>query len=159
MISKKKVYELLAELKAQMTTQTEIKIVEKLEKEFQIMDGEIWRDIEGYEGLYQVSNKGRVKSLHWKEDRLLRTTLDSHNYPKTNLCKNHVQLTYLVHVLVATAFIPNPDNKPVVNHKDCDKENNCVENLEWVTYSENLVHAIKMGRKIYKKKSNKSKSC
>lgn len=157
MISKKKVDELLSELKAHMTTQTEISLIEKLKEEFQIMDGEIWRDIAGYEGLYQVSNKGRIKSLRWKEDRLLRTTLDSHYYPKTNLCKDHVQLTYLVHVLVATAFIPNPENKPVVNHKDCNKENNCVENLEWVTYSENLVHAIKMGRKTYKKKNGGQK--
>ena len=71
MISKKKVDELLVELKAQMTTQTEIKLVEKLEEEFQIMDGEEWRDIVGYERIYQVSNKGRVKSLHWNCSELL----------------------------------------------------------------------------------------
>lgn len=98
---------------------------------------EIWHDIEGYKGLYQVSNKGRVKSLKWGKERILRPGINSSGYLLVKLCKNGVGLYKFIHRLVAQAFIPNPENKPQVNHKDENKLNNCVDNLEWSTAKEN----------------------
>lgn len=102
---------------------------------------EQWRDIPGYEGLYQVSSLGRVKSN--KRIKSLRT--DKRGYLTVWLCKDSVQKNYKAHRLVALAFIPNPENKKTVNHIDGDKQNNCVENLEWATHSENIIHANKTG--------------
>lgn len=98
---------------------------------------EIWRDIEGYEGLYQVSNKGHVKSLKWGKERILRPMINSSGYLKVQLYKNTAHQYRYIHRLVAITFIQNPDNKPQVNHKDENKLNNCVENLEWSTAKEN----------------------
>lgn len=92
---------------------------------------EIWKDIEGYEGLYQVSNLGRVKSLRYK--RILRGWLDKQCYAYVHI-KNK---PYKVHRLVAQAFIPNPDNKPYIDHINTIKTDNRVENLRWVTPKEN----------------------
>lgn len=114
---------------------------------------EIWTDIPGYEGLYMVSNLGRVMSLHCtsksaKESgvpnrRILKNTLSSSGYYHVQLYKSNKKVkTILVHILVARAFIPNPDNLPEVNHKDGNKSNNKSSNLEWVTKSQNTVHAI-----------------
>ena len=96
---------------------------------------EEWRDIEGYEGLYQISNKGRVKSLNYRMTRkegILKPN-DTQGYLQIRLCKNKNHKHYYVHRLVADAFIPNSNNLPEVNHKDEDKHNNCVDNLEWCT--------------------------
>ena len=90
---------------------------------------ELWKDIEGYEGLYQVSNLGRVYSK--KTNRFLTMKKGNHGYERVALFKDGKQKFYLKHRLVAQAFIPNPDNLPEVNHKDEDKSNNCVSNLEW----------------------------
>ena len=98
---------------------------------------EIWHDIEGYKGLYQVSNKGRVKSLKWGKERILRPGINSCGYLKVVLYKNTAAQHRLVHRLVAEVFIPNLENKPQVNHKDENKLNNCVNNLEWTTAKEN----------------------
>lgn len=104
---------------------------------------EIWRDIEGYDGLYQVSNCGRVKSLNYgREGRILKASLKS-GYPFVQFGKCGRQI--YVHRLVAKAFIPNPDNKPEVNHIDGNKTNNHADNLEWGTRSENNVHAVRLG--------------
>ena len=112
---------------------------------------EVWKDIKGYEGLYQVSNFGRVKSLtrlskqnHLLPERFLKTN-ENDRYLRVDLWKDGKHKFYEVHRLVAAAFIANPENKPVVNHIDGDKHNNNVNNLEWCTVSENNKHAYKMG--------------
>lgn len=104
---------------------------------------EIWRDIPTYEGLYQVSNFGRVKSLgrfgynlflgrYWRRERILRPHKHSNGYIDVELCKDGIKTKFLVHRLVARAFIPNPENKPLVDHIDTDRTNNRAENLRWV---------------------------
>ena len=105
---------------------------------------EIWKDIEGYEGLYQVSSWGRVKNS--RTGRVLKAGKHKDGYLQVLLCKNGKRTTYRVHRLVAQAFIPNPQNKPQVNHIDEDKENNRVENLEWVTNTENINHGTHNAR-------------
>ena len=95
---------------------------------------EIWKDIKGYEGLYQVSNKGRVKSLNYRrtgKEGILKGKPDKDGYLRVGLCKNKKQKPFYIHRLVAKAFLPNPNNLPEVNHIDENKENNHVENLEW----------------------------
>lgn len=92
---------------------------------------EKWCPIKGYEGLYQVSDKGRVKSLKFGKERILKSARDTGGYLLVALCKNGEQKTYKVHRLVAQAFIPNPNNLPEINHKDEDKTNNSAQNLEW----------------------------
>lgn len=110
---------------------------------------EIWRDIEGYEGLYQVSNLGSVRSLdridsigRHRKAKILKPSF-SRGYPYVNLCKKSKMQFYRIHRLVAIAFLPNPENKEEVNHIDGNTRNNCVDNLEWVTHSENIHHASK----------------
>ena len=116
---------------------------------------ELWKDIKGYEGLYQVSNLGRVKSLnknkvgrystYLKKGKILSCNYNHNRYGKITLYKNGKHKEKRVHRLVAEAFIPNPDNKPQVNHIDNNSKNNKVENLEWVTVKENVQHAYKIG--------------
>ena len=110
---------------------------------------EIWKDIEGFEGLYQVSSLGKVKSLnfnHTKKEKILKHGSSKEGYLRVNLCKEGKVTTHTVHRLVAQAFIPNPDNKSQVNHKDEDKTNNKVENLEWVTNKENINYGTRIER-------------
>ena len=110
-----------------------------------ILSCEIWKDIEGFEGKYQVSNKGRIKSLCFRTPRILRLCKDKTNYLRVALQGKNFIRNAAVHRLVAESFIPNPENKPIVNHIDGNKQNNCVENLEWATYQENSDHAWKTG--------------
>lgn len=116
---------------------------------------EIWRDIEGFEGLYQVSNKGRVKSLaryHVRNDRIMKTSYDKDGYKRVCLRNNGIKIYKLIHRLVAKAFIPNPNNYPVINHKDENHSNNKVENLEWCTVEYNNNYGTRNGnfrRKVY----------
>jgi len=112
------------------------------------MENEIWKDIAGYEGLYQVSNLGRVKSLY--RFIYLKFKKDKWGYPCVNLCKKK-KTRFFIHRLVAVAFIPNPGNKPEVNHKDGVKIRNFDTNLEWSTPLENTTHAIITGLRKYTK--------
>ena len=120
---------------------------------------EIWKDIKGYEGYYQVSNLGRVKSLaryifiirnrgrqtynQIVKEKILKTHKSSNGYLLVFFKKNNKSKPFFVHRLVATAFIPNIENKPQVNHKDGNKQNNYLDNLEWATNCENMQHAWK----------------
>ena len=100
---------------------------------------EIFKDIKGYEGKYQVSNHGNVKSLNYHrtgKERLLKPTLQTTGYLYVSLFKPLKR--FQIHRLVANAFIPNPNNLPCVNHKDEDKTNNHVDNLEWCTQLYNI---------------------
>ena len=94
------------------------------------MENEVWKDIEEYEGLYQVSNQGRVKSLWFGKEKILKPEKVRNGYLLVGLWKNGKPKMYQVHRLVALTFLPNPNNLPEVNHKDEDKTNNCVDNLE-----------------------------
>ena len=112
---------------------------------------EIWKDIEGYEGLYQVSNLGRVKSL--RRNIILKNKIESNGYERVVLSTNNNPKDYSVHRLVAIAFIPNPNNYPIVNHKDENRTNNCVDNLEWCTQKYN----VNYGTGIAKRARSQSK--
>ena len=126
------------------------------------MQKEVWKDITGYEGLYQVSNLSRVKSLdrykkaksgklYIRKGRVLKSIINGSKYYQVCLYKNNTQKIILVHRLVAKAFIPNPDNKPQINHIDNNPSNNNISNLEWTTQSENIRHADKQGRRDFSK--------
>lgn len=115
------------------------------------IENEIWRDIEGYEGLYQVSNLGRVKSLgndKTKKEKILSQYENKNGYLYVNLCKDGKMKTFRVHRLVANAFIPNPNGYRCVNHKDEDKTNNCVDNLEWCTHQYNNTFGTRIARAV-----------
>ena len=92
---------------------------------------EVWKDVFGYEGLYQVSNIGRVKSLKYGKERILKPLKDGGGYIFVHLCKNGERKMYKIHRLVAFTFLTNPQNLSDVNHKDEDKTNNSVQNLEF----------------------------
>ena len=112
---------------------------------------EIWKDITQYEGLYQVSNFGNVKSLPRKGTciypKKLKIRVGNRGYSTVTLSKNNIKKSFSVHRLVANAFIPNLKNLPQVNHIDGNKLNNNVENLEWVTAFDNIQHSIKTNLK------------
>lgn len=119
---------------------------------------EEWKDIEGYEGLYQVSNLGRVKSLprYWvRTERILTKK----GYPYVRVCLfKGTKRTYLsVHRLVAEAFIPNPDNKPIIDHIDGNPNNNSVSNLRWVDFKENSNNPISIERMSNAMKGNQNR--
>lgn len=101
---------------------------------------EIWKDISGYEGLYQVSNLGRIKSLkgyYHRKEKILKSGIRN-GYYVINLSKKRERKSYQVHRLVAQAFIPNPDNYLIINHKDENPLNNYVGNLEWCSQKHNV---------------------
>jgi hypothetical protein len=139
---------------------------ENLWKKFETDPSEVWKDVVGFEGLYQVSNMGRVRSLprtvnrsdgkrytnpasvltpRYRSDKLVK-------YFAVKLYKDWQNKDYSIHRLVAEAFIHNPENKPQVNHIDCNPANNNVSNLEWVTQKENSIHMAKLGRGEFKRK-------
>ena len=117
---------------------------------------EVWKEIEGYEGYYEVSSHGRVRSLDRYIDtvnvlgehlqklykgRVLKQWYMPKGYAQISLNKDDIRNNYLVHRLVAEAFIPNPDNLPIINHKDENKANNRADNLEWCDYHYNNTYA------------------
>jgi len=117
---------------------------------------EIFKDIQGYEGCYQVSNYGRVEnlsrlvpgklnSIREIAEKLLSPRYDGHHYYKVALHKDRARNNISIHRLVAVAFIPNPENKPFINHIDGNPLNNHADNLEWCTPSENVSHAFRIG--------------
>jgi len=131
---------------------------------------EIWKEIKDYEGLYMISNLGRVKSLSKvvfmevnnsffnSKESILSQSKNPKGYFFTGLTDLKIRKNKTTHRLVAIAFIPNPENKPCVNHIDGDKTNNNDWNLEWCTYSENTIHAYKIGLKKAIQGSNHSRS-
>ena len=122
---------------------------------------EIWKDVVGYEGLYQVSNMGRVKSFcqstkfHKQKEFILKPSLINTGYEVVTLYSKEKRKKFQIHRLVATAFIPNPNNLPCVNHKDENKENNSVENLEWCDYVYNSNYGTGIERSKEKRLGNK----
>lgn len=118
------------------------------------MKNEIWKDIKNYEGLYQVSNLGRVKSLNRIEksgnkfrkraEKILTQNI-TQGYKYVNICKNNKIKTYRIHRLVAETFLPNPEKLPQVNHIDGNKLNNDVNNLEWCSCKHNIQEAYRLG--------------
>ena len=112
---------------------------------------EIWKDIKNYEGLYQISNLGRIKSLrtfnsftktYYNREKILKGKIDTNGYVMVCLCKENKKYIR-VHRLVAETFIPNFKNYPIINHKDENKKNNRVDNLEWCTYTYNNSYGTK----------------
>lgn len=113
---------------------------------------EVWKDVKGYEGLYQVSSHGRLKRVFRnKKEHFLTGKRDKDGYTQVILSRNQKKKHFRLHRLVAEAFKPNPDSKPEVNHKDRNKQNNNASNLEWVTGSENVQHSFQTGRNVRKK--------
>ena len=110
------------------------------------MKKEIWKPVVGYEGLYEVSNWGRIKSIKFGKERILNPGTNSCGYLHVGLYKNGKRKIFLVHRLVAEAFIPNPNNLPCINHKDENKLNNSVENLEWCNSKYNNTYGTRIER-------------
>lgn len=115
------------------------------EIDYQDLPHEIWREVVGYEGLYQVSNFGRVKSFCRGKGKIIKSNVGIGGYLRVVLCKDFDKKNRFVHVLVAKAFIPNPEGKKQINHRDGNKKNNHVSNLEWMTPKENIRHALDTG--------------
>lgn len=109
------------------------------------MNEEVWRDIKGYEEKYQISNLGRVKSLSFNktgEKKLLKPHDNGNGYLTVCLWKDNRYKHKYIHRLVAEAFLPNPENKPCIDHINTNRDDNRIENLRWCTYSENLMNPI-----------------
>lgn len=105
---------------------------------------EEWRTVVGTDGMLEVSNLGRVRSLLRGEPYILKTQKDKKGYHRLRITIHRQKMCFKVHRIVAQAFIDNPDNLPQVNHIDGNKENNAVDNLEWVTNQQNVIHSFAM---------------
>ena len=115
---------------------------------------EIWKDVIGYEGMYQVSNCGRIKSLKRKfvlKDVILKNGINQNGYPVINLCDNGEQKLKTIHRIVLEAFTEPESHKNCINHIDGNKINNNINNLEWCTQKENVRHAFRIGLSKRKK--------
>ena len=102
---------------------------------------EHWKAIAGFEGIYEVSDQGRVKSLKCGKEKILKQWKDTYCYLKVGLCKDGHTKQLFVHRLVAEAFIQNPNNLETVNHRDEDKTNNVASNLEWMSREDNIIYS------------------
>ena len=111
---------------------------------------EIWKDIKGYEGMYQVSSEGRVKSLKFGKEKIMKNNKSEDGYLYANLYKDRKMKNFKVHRLVAQAFIDNPDNLLEINHIDEDKANNRVDNLEWCSRDYNINFGTRNEKVFYK---------
>lgn len=111
---------------------------------------EQWKPVPGYEGLYEVSNQGQVKG----PKGFIKPKIQYNGYARTELWKKGLRYRPSIHRLVAEVFIPNPENKPQVNHLDGNKLNNNVSNLEWCTVQENLLHSVILHQRFGEKASN-----
>lgn len=119
------------------------------------IEAEVWKPVVGYEEQYEVSNTGIIKGvdrmvltekgLRNIKGKVLKTRLNNHGYLEVRLSKNNKSTTTFVHILIARAFIPNPLNKPEINHINGIKTDNSLKNLEWCTRLENMQHANKIG--------------
>jgi hypothetical protein len=118
------------------------------------MENEIWKDVVGYEGIYQVSNNGLVKRISnirgvntkYQNNYFLKALDNGKGYLRIKLTNNGKSKRVMLHRIIAEAFIDNPLNKKCVNHINNIRSDNRIENLEWCTHSENTLHAIKCGR-------------
>lgn len=124
---------------------------------------EIWKDIKDYEGRYQVSNLGRIRSLldcflEPKEPTIKKTYIGTQGYEVVSFYKHTKMQLKKVHRLIAEAFVQNPDNKPFINHINGIKHDNRLDNLEWCTPKENMVHARDTGLNIRKKGEESNRS-
>lgn len=114
---------------------------------------EIWKDIDGYNGFYQVSNLGNIKSIGGRigtairQPRVLKQNLNAYGYPKVRLQRGSKDQTVTVHRLVALHFVQNPNKEETVNHIDGNKANNVYSNLEWTNRSGQMIHAYKLNLK------------
>lgn len=133
------------------------------------MGKEIWKDLPNYEGIYQISNMGRIKSLSRKRlvnkkrnsfclmpEKIMVIKTDKNGYCHVTLCKNNIRKTYWLHRLVLKNFVENPNNLPQINHINGNKSDNKLKNLEWCTPKHNYHEAVKLGlrnvkqRRLYK---------
>ena len=119
---------------------------------------EIWKDIVGYEGMYKVSNLGNVMSFWGKTPKLLKPAKAGKGYLVVLLSNNKYIKQFYLHRLVAQAFLPNPNNYPIINHKDENKLNNNVENLEWCSYQYNTTYGTAQDRRAKKLTNRKDQS-
>ena len=117
------------------------------------MEEEIWCPIKGYESLYEVSDQGRVKSLKFGKERILKPGSDKDGYLQVGLHKNGYKKMCRVHRLVSQTFIPNPNNLPEVNHRDENKTNNSVQNLEWCDRKSNCNYGTR-NQRVSEKNTN-----
>jgi len=129
---------------------------------------EAWRPVVSFEGLYEISNKGNIRSVtrsvfhsgngrgHLLIGKQLSARINNYGYVSTRLNKSGKTFTRFIHRLLAEAFIPNPENKKCVNHKDGNKLNNALDNLEWLSHQENMIHAYKNG--LIKRKNTQTKN-
>lgn len=128
-----------------------MEIVSSSSEHFVKVTCETWKPVQGYEGIYEISNLGRIKSLAREgnnrtlKDRIMKQYIGKQGYKQVRLCKNNHTKLWKVHVLIARAFIENPCDLPIINHKDGNKVNNEIYNLEWSTYSHNNKHAYDSG--------------
>jgi hypothetical protein len=129
------------------------------------LENEVWKDVPGYENLYQASTMGRLKSVpdqsgkySFRLGNVLKRRIGKAGYPYYTVFNSGNSKTVKEHRMVAIAFIPNPENKPCVNHINGIKHDNRVENLEWVTYSENSLHANLNKLRVNAKGANSKKA-